>query len=449
VAGNSLADKLPPQSLEAEESVLGAMLLDKEAVIRAGELLQSEDFYREAHRKLFDCMLHLSERGEPVDLVTVTEELRRREDLETVGGAAYVGRLANTVPTAANVAHYARIVEERAVLRRLLEAATAIARSVYAGAEDVDTILDQAEQLVFAVSRGVRSHRHVSIREVLVQLFERIEYLYENKGRAIGVPTGFPKLDELTAGLQPSELIILAARPGMGKTTLALNIAAGAALNHQVPAAVFSLEMSRNEVAQRLLCSEAGVNGHRLRTGYLREDDWPKLSRALGRLSEAPIFIDDTPGISVMELRARARRLRSDHAIGLVVVDYLQLMRTGGRTENRQQEIADITRALKALARELDVPVMALSQLSRAVEQRENRRPQLSDLRESGAIEQDADVVAFIYYGPESEQEPGRDAAEIIVAKQRNGPVGSANLVFLKDISRFFPLETRHKPPEA
>lgn len=435
-----LVDRVPPQNLEAEQSVLGALLIDREAVIRVVELLDSDDFYKEAHRIIFSVMIDLFERAEAIDLVTVTEELRQRNLLEQAGGVSYIAELANIVPTAANVEFYARIVAEKAILRRLLAAATKITQMVYEGTEEVETLLDRAENIIFGVAQGVKGHRYVLLRDVLMETFEHIEYLYMNKGKTIGVPTGYPDLDELTSGMQPSELLILAARPSMGKTTLCLNIACNVAIDHKIPVAIFSLEMAREQVAQRMLCAEAGVNSHRLRTGYLTDEDWPKLSVALGRLSEAPVFIDDTPNLSVMELRARARRLKAEHNVGLIMIDYLQLMNTRGRAENRQQEISEITRSLKALARELQVPVVALSQLSRAVEQRQDRRPQLSDLRESGAIEQDADVVAFIYFNPESEH---KNVAELILAKQRNGPTGSVDLVFLKEIGKFASLERK------
>ncbi|MCL6450497.1 MAG: replicative DNA helicase [Acetobacteraceae bacterium] len=446
---STLVERLPPQSLEAEQSVLGAMLLEKEAVIKAADLVGPDDFYREAHRVIFRAIASLVDRGEAADLVTVTEELRRLGQLEAVGGASYLTSLANAVPTAANVEHYARIVGEKSVLRRLIQVATAIAARAYEGAGEVEELLDEAEQGVFSISQRLKSPGFSPLKAVLVETFERLEYLYENKGKAIGVPTGFPDLDELTSGLQPSELIVLAARPAMGKTTLSLNIAAHAAVVSRIPVAIFSLEMARQQVALRMLCAEAQVEGHRLRTGYLRDEDWPKLSRALGRLSEAPVFVDDTPNLSVMELRARARRLKAEHRVGLVVVDYLQLMHTRGRAESRQQEISEITRALKALARELSIPVLALSQLSRAVEQREGRRPQLSDLRESGAIEQDADVVIFIHFDPKAPPEERNRLAEIIVAKQRNGPTDSVNLVFLREVARFFSFEKKRRAVEV
>jgi len=442
-----MLERVPPQNVEAEQSVLGAMLLDRDAIARATDIVSAADFYRDAHRVIFEAILRLFDRSEPVDLITVTEELRRASQLEAVDGVTYLTTLANGVPTAANVEYYARIVSEKSLLRRLISAATAIAGRAFESREDTDIILDQAEQAIFAISQHFKTAGFQSLKDILVRAFEHVEQLYENKGSAIGVPTGFAELDELTSGLQPSELVVLAARPSMGKTTLALNVACHAAVGQRIPIALFSLEMAGEQVALRMLCGEARVPSHRLRTGFLRDEDWPRLSEALGRLSEAPIYVDDTPNIGVMELRARARRLHAEHRIGLVVIDYLQLMHAHRRVENRQQEISEITRALKALARELNVPVLALSQLSRAVEQREKRRPQLSDLRESGAIEQDADVVAFIYFDPDAPAEK-RDLAEIIVAKQRNGPTGSVNLTFLRDHGRFHAPEMARVPPE-
>ena len=430
---SEVLERLPPQNLEAEQSVLGAMLLDSEAIIKAGELLEPEDFYREAHQVIFRSILDLSEKMEAVDLVTLGEELRQKGNLEPVGGLTYLTSLVNSVPSAANVESYARIVQEKSMMRQLLSSATSIIRTVYDGGEEPEVVLDSAERLIFEIGQSTKVSPYVRLREVLGPAFDRVEYLYTHQGTVIGVPSGFRGLDERTSGFHPSELIVLAARPSMGKTTLSLNIAAHVALEGQ-GVGLFSLEMSREQLAMRLLCAEAGINSHRIRTGNLRDSDWPRLSHAMGRLSEAPIFIDDTPNLSIMEMRARARRMKAEHDIVLMVVDYLQLMHTRGRTENRQQEISEISRSLKALARELQVPVIACSQLSRAVEQREGRRPQLSDLRESGAIEQDADVVAFIHQDPKAE---GENLVELLLAKQRNGPTGSIPLVFLKDVGRF------------
>lgn len=436
-------DRLPPQSLEAEQSVLGSMLIEKDAILRATDILEPADFYRDAHRKVFEAIVRLADRGEAVDIITVTEELRRRGELEDIGGIGYISSLANMVPTAANVEHYARIVEEKAILRRLIEVASEVARRAYSGEEEVDEILDRAENMIFSVVQGRRVRGYVHIRDVLVDTYEHIGYLYAHKGAITGIPTGFTELDEMTSGMHPSELIIIAARPSQGKTALCLNIACHAAVRRKVPVAIFSLEMSKEQLAQRMLCAEAHVNGHRLRTGLLTDDDWSRLAKALSRLSEAPILIDDTPNIPLMELRAKARRMKAEHDIGLVIIDYLQLMQGRGRSESRQQEISEVSRSLKSLARELQVPVLALSQLSRAVEQRQDKRPLLSDLRESGSIEQDADLVAFIYHNPEEQES---NVVELIVAKQRNGPTGSIQLVFLKDIGKFVNLEKRLQP---
>ncbi len=426
-------DRVPPQNEDAEQSVLGSMLLDREAIVVAADILQGEDFYRESHEQIFEAILALYDRGEAVDLVTVTDKLEREGALDKVGGASEISSLANAVPSAANIEHYAHIVEQKSILRRLLRACSRITQMVYRAGDESEEILDRAEQMIFEIAQSRMGRDYATLKEVLKDAFEEIETLYHNKGSVVGVPTGFAKLDEMTSGLHKSEMIIIAARPSVGKTTLALNIAANAAVDHDVPVAVFSLEMARYQLAQRLLSSEAGIDGHRLRTGYLRDEDWPKLSRALGRLSEVEIYVDDTPNLSAMELRGRARRLKSERDIGMVIIDYLQLMH-GADEENRQQEISTISRSLKQLARELQCPVVALSQLSRAVEQRSNHKPQLSDLRESGAIEQDADLVAFLWDNPERDNE---NVLDIIVAKQRNGPTGIIQLLFLQKYSRF------------
>jgi replicative DNA helicase len=443
--------RLPPQNVEAEQSVLGCMLLDREAVLRCEEMLRPEDFYREAHRRIFAAMIDLHERGEAVDMITLSEHLGRAGQLEALGGFSYLADLGNAVPSAANAVHYARIVQEKATLRRLLAAAADVERSVYDGADDAAEILDQAGNAFFQLAQERRQQPFAALRDVLVGAFERIEFLWEHKGEVLGVPTGLKRLDEMTTGLNPSELVILAARPSVGKTTLVLNWAAHAA-QRKIPVGLFSLEMSREQLAMRLLASEARVDMQRLRSGYLLERDWGPLSNALSRLSESPILIDDTPNISILDLRARARRMRSEHGIGLLIIDYLQLMHTRGRAESRQQEISEISRSLKALARELECPVLACSQLSRAVEMREGRRPQLSDLRESGAIEQDADVVIFIYRDPEAEKDDQRrDEVELIVAKQRNGPTGVVKVAFKREIGRFERLagESQGAPPPA
>ncbi|MCK8824555.1 replicative DNA helicase [Fuchsiella alkaliacetigena] len=442
--GSTAKDRIPPRSIDAEKSTLGAMLIDRNAIAKVVEILNSEDFYREAHNIIFQVICNLFEEGEPVDLVTVAEKLRTKEVLEEIGGLSYLTSLANSVPTSTNVEHYAYLVEEKAVLRKLISSANQISDLGYQGEEDLEIVLDRAEQLIFNVSQKRAVKTFAEIKDVLMSTFDDLEMLYENKGGVTGVPTGFSDLDKMTSGFQESDLVIIAARPSMGKTALALNIAQYAAIQEDIPVAIFSLEMSKEQLVQRMLCCEAQVDNHRLRTGYLNENDWDKLTDAAGSLSEADIFIDDTPAITVMEMRAKARRIKAEHGLGLILIDYLQLMQGSGRVESRQQEVSKISRSLKSLARELEVPVVSLSQLSRAVEQRNDKRPQLSDLRASGSIEQDADVVAFIYrdeyYNPDTEK---KGITEIIIGKQRNGPVGMVELAFQKEYTRFVDLSRR------
>lgn len=443
----NIAERVPPQSIEAEMSTLGSMLIDRDAIAKVVDILEPDDFYKEAHRAIYMAICSLFEKGEPADLITVTEALREQNKLDQVGGAVYIANLANSVPTAANVEYYAKIVKDRAILRALVRVGTAIAASAYDTSTDVEVALDEAERAIFQIAQKRSVQGYYDIKTVLVDTFERIEYLYSNKGGVTGTPSGFPDLDKITSGFQPSDLIIIAGRPGMGKTAFALNIVENAALRESCSVAIFSLEMSKEQLAQRMLCSVAGVDGQRLRTGFLRDDDWPKLSFALGKLSEASIFVDDTPSISIMEMRAKARRIKAEHGLDLVVVDYLQLMAGRTKTENRQQEVSEISRSLKQLARELNVPIIALSQLSRAVEQRTEKIPSLADLRESGSLEQDADVVIFLYredyYNLETEK---KGLMDVIVAKQRNGPTGKVELVFLKEFGRFESLEKSLKP---
>jgi len=434
-------ERVPPQNIEAEESVLGSMLIEKSAVLTAVEMLSPEDFYKESHRIIFKRIAEMADRLEAIDLVTLSEKLRAEGELDKVGGMAELARLANFVPTAANVEYYAKIVAEKAILRRLIAAATEIAATAYGAQGDVDEILDKAEETIFQVTHRRAMQGYVPLKDVLVQTLERLEHLASHRGEVVGLPSGLGDLDRLTTGFQPSDLIILAARPSVGKTSLGLNIARNVAVRRDVPVVIFSLEMSKEQVAQRLLCAEAAINSQKLRNGFLNEDEWRRLSTALGRLGEVKIFIDDMPTISVMELRAKCRRIKAEHGLGLVVIDYLQLMRSSRRLENRQQEISEISRSLKSLARELDVPIIAMSQLSRAVEQRQDRRPLLSDLRESGAIEQDADIVMFLYTDAELEQQ---NSIELIVAKQRNGPTGSIKLFFSREICRFEDLDVVH-----
>jgi replicative DNA helicase len=432
--------KVPPQNLDAESSVLGGILLENEAVNQVVELLRPEDFYRESHRKVFRAIVELSDRSDPVDLITLSDCLKSRGELEAVGGTAYLASLADFVPTAANITHYARIVREKSILRSLISTATEIATRGYEEQGNVEEFLDSAEKVIFDISEKKIKASFVAVGDMIKDTLKTVEKLYERKEMVTGVPTGFDDLDKLTAGLQPAELIIVAGRPGMGKTAFALNIAANAAFTG-AGVALFSLEMAKEQLVLRMLCSEARVDSSKVRSGYLGERDFPQLAKAAGRLHEAPIYIDDTPAISVLELRAKARRLVRDRSkkIGLIIVDYLQLMRGMGTASNREQEISEISRSLKALAKELSVPVIALSQLNRRVEDRSDRRPMMADLRESGAIEQDSDVIMFIYrdevYNKSDESKKG--LAEIIVAKQRNGPIDTVTLTFLNLYTRF------------
>jgi replicative DNA helicase len=457
-AERELAGRQTPWSNEAEQAVLGAMVLDQDAALKAAELLDDTMFYREGHRLLFRAMIALTERGDVIDPVTLRDELLRRGDLDRSGGMEYLGGLIDVVPTAANVEYHARIVRDKAVLRRLIEAATSIIQDAYEGHGTSAEVLDNAEHRVFQVAQLRRSEEFVRLKELIWPTMERIEQLHTTHGALTGVATGFLDLDRLTAGLQRGDLVIIAARPSMGKTAFALNIVQHAAIEHQVGVAVFSLEMSKEQLVQRLLCSEGLVDAQRLRRGQLRDDDYPKLARAAGLLGTAPIWIDDSAMLTPLAMRSKARRLKAEHDISMVVVDYLQMMQGPTSVENRQQEISFISRSLKALAKELDVPVVALSQLSRAPEQRggEHRRPQLSDLRESGAIEQDADVVCFIYRqefydGPVDPKtnENIEGLAELSVSKQRNGPTGTVKLFFKKEYTRFDNFSPREAPAEA
>jgi replicative DNA helicase len=432
--------RVPPQSLEAEESVLGGVLLDNTALDRLTGLIDGEDFYREGHRKIYRAMVGLSERNEPTDLITLGEALRVRGELEAVGGLAYLAELAERVPTAANVVHYAHIVREKAILRNLIATATSIAGRGFDHPESVKDLLDQAEQQIFAISDREVRPAFVRLEGLMMETLNTIDRLHEQKMSVTGVPTGFIDLDKLTAGLQPSDLVIVAGRPSMGKTAFCLNIAEHAAIESGAGVALFSLEMSKEQLAMRMLCSEARVDLKRVRTGQIRQDEFRILAESAARLSIAPIYIDDSPALTVLELRAKARRLSRDpnSNLKLVIVDYLQLMRSSEGKDSREQEISEISRSLKALAKELNVPVVALSQLNRQVESRSPPKPRLSDLRESGAIEQDADVIAFIYREEAYDEDTDRKGiAEIIVAKQRNGPIGSVDLAFLREYTRF------------
>lgn len=430
--------RVPPQNLEAESSVLGGILLENDAINVVLELLRTGDFYRESHRKIFRAMIELADRSEPVDIITLSECLKNRGELEAVGGSAYLASLNDFVPTAANISYYARIVREKSILRHLINAATEVATKGYDGTGNVEELLDSAERAIFDITEQRIKGSFVKVGDMMKDSIKMVEKLFERKTMITGVPTGFKDLDTKTAGLQPADLIIVAARPGMGKTAFSLNIASHAAFSGY-GVAVFSLEMAKEQLALRLLCSEARVDNSKVRTGYLSDRDFPKLATAAGRLHDALIFVDDTPAISVLELRAKARRIARDREkkLGLIIVDYLQLMRGTGAAQNREQEISEISRSLKALAKELNVPVLAVSQLNRRVEDRNDKTPQLSDLRESGAIEQDADVIAFIYreaaYNPKSDD----NTATITIAKQRNGPTGDLSLTFLREFTRF------------
>ena len=439
--GQSIAlQKLPPQNVEMEQSILGAILQNNDAIVRLADTLQEEDFYHDAHRWLFRAMLDLFQENVPIDVLTVNEWLKKKNRLDAIGGPAYLAELVELVPTAAHIDYHARVVREKSVLRALIRTATTIVADSYEADEDVAVLLDRAERSILEISQGKATSGFVDLQSVLKDSFRQLESLSARKEPITGLPTGFSDLDRQTAGLQSSDLIIIAGRPSMGKTTLALNIAAYAGMRTGKPIAIFSLEMSKEQLALRMLCAEAKVDSAKLRTGFLAGSDWSLLTTAAGDLSgQANIYIDDTPMQTALDIRAKARRLRAEQGdLGLVIVDYLQLMQGRARAENRQQEISDITRALKALARELQVPVVALSQLSRAVEQRRPPKPQLSDLRESGAIEQDADVVALLYrddlYNEDSDE---RGVAEVNIAKHRNGPTGTLRLAFRGEFTRF------------
>ncbi|SMO68552.1 replicative DNA helicase [Melghirimyces algeriensis] len=439
------ADRMPPHNQEAERAVLGAILIEPSVLVTVTERLRPEDFYRQAHQRLFEVIIDLSEQGEPIDLVTLTSKLSDQKLLEEIGGVTYLTELAESVPTAANVDYYSRIVEEKAILRRLIRTATEIATSGYSGNDEVVQVIDSAEKKILDISQRRIRKGFTPIRDILMETFERIENLHYNQGKLTGVPSGYTDLDRMTSGFQKSDLIILAARPSMGKTAFSLNVAQNVAVRAGLPVAIFNLEMSAPQLVQRMLAAEGNIDAQVFRSGRLEDEDWEKLTMAISNLSEAPIFIDDTPGISVFEIRSKLRRLQAEHGLGMVLIDYLQLIEGRGR-DSRQQEISEISRSLKLLARELNVPVIALSQLSRAVEQRQDKRPMLSDLRESGSIEQDADIVSFLYrddyYNEDSEK---KNIIEVILAKHRNGPIGKVELLFLKNYNKFLSLDMRHE----
>ncbi|PIU42271.1 MAG: replicative DNA helicase [Candidatus Omnitrophica bacterium CG07_land_8_20_14_0_80_42_15] len=431
-------EKIPPQSTEAETAVLGSMLIEEEAIAKAIELLDENCFYKDANKKIFSSILSLYEERKAVDLITLIDKLKKDNILDEIGGSSYLTSLTTAVPTAANITHYAKIVKEKSLLRNLINTATQIVTESYENQGEIDNLLDKAERLIFDITNDKVETKFVPLKEIIKDSIEVIDSLYQRKENVTGIPTGYHDLDVMTAGLQSSDLIIIAGRPSMGKSAFVTCIAEHIGIIEKIPVAFFSLEMSKEQLVQRMLCSHARVDAHKVRTGFLSQSDWPRLTNAAGKLSEAPIFIDDSPGLSVLELRAKARRLKSQHDIRLVVVDYMQLMQGPPRSESRQQEISEISRSLKALARELNVPLIGVSQLSRAVEQRSDHRPQLSDLRESGAIEQDADLVMLLlreeYYTPSEEN---KGLAEVIIAKQRNGPTGNIKLTFISEYARF------------
>ena len=460
----SLLDKVPPQNLEAEQSTLGSMMIDRSALEKGIDILSAQDFYRDAHQILFDALTSLAERSEPVDIVTVQEELRGRGQLDAVGGTEYLMALIDSVPTSANLEYYARIVEEKAILRRLIDACAQIVSQCHGQVDDADSVVDQSERLIFQVAQRRMGQYFTPLGTLAHRGFERIEEQYKEKIVISGLPTGFRALDNITSGLQSSDLIIVAGRPSMGKTAFCLDIARHVAIHQKKPVALFSLEMAKEQLALRLICSESRVDSHRLRTGYLQDKEWPLLAEGVGRLYTAPVFIDDSTDVSVLQMRGKCRRLKAEHGLSLVIIDYLQLVRAHRHAENRNQEISEIARSLKGLARELQVPVIALSQLSRAVEHRQVQKPILADLRESGSIEAEADVVMFLYrkaYYDRKEIVLGEDGipvdeteigdtkadntAEIMIAKQRNGPTGTIRLAFLQKFACFENLEEHRK----
>lgn len=440
---SKILDRVPPQNLEAELSVLGSILLDKEAIVKVADILVTDDFYSDANRLIYDEMIWLYEHHQPIDVVTLTNRLEERGHLEEIGGATYISKLASFVPSAAHVVSYAKIVADKAVLRKTITAANEIINMAYESPEDPAEMLDLAEQKIFSVSGHKYKENFVALKNVLSESFDRIDELHKDKERIRGVPTGFKGLDNILAGLQPSDLIIIAGRPSVGKTAFALNIVHNVAVKEQIPVAIFSLEMSKEQLVDRLLAAEAGIDSWKLRTANLDDDDFLKINHAYGTLAEAPLFIDDSSIINVLEMRTKCRRLQAEHGLGLVMIDYLQLM-SGNNPENRVQEVSAISRALKGLARELSVPVIALSQLSRAVEQRPSKVPMLSDLRESGSIEQDADVVMFVYREEMYDEDTSRKGiTDILVRKHRNGPIGQTELYFKKETQQLRDLEKK------
>lgn len=447
-------DRTPPHNIEAEQAVIGAIFLVPESFSTASEILVSEDFYRASHQRIFRAMMKLSDKYEPIDLVTITTLLSNEATLDEAGGVSYLTDIANSVPTAANIKYYSKIVEEKALLRRLIRTATDIVTTTYSQEDEIEDVLNEAERTILEVSSRKNSGAFQSIKDVLIEVYDNIEELHQNDASITGIPTGYRDLDRITSGFQRNDLIIVAARPSVGKTAFALNIAQNVATSTEENVAIFSLEMGADQLVSRMLCAEGNIDSQRLRTGSLESDDWGKLTMAMGSLSNAGIYIDDSPGIRVNEIRSKCRRLKQEHGLDMIIIDYLQLIQGSEYSrENRQQEVSDISRSLKALARELNVPLIALSQLSRGVEQRQDKRPMMSDLRESGSIEQDADIVSFLYrddyYDTESEQQ---NIIEIIISKQRNGPTGTVELAFVKEYNKFVDLDHRYQsedvPPE-
>lgn len=447
-------DRIPPHNIEAEQAVIGAIFLEPEAFSAASEILRPEDFYRASHQRIFQAMMSLSDRGEPIDLVTVTTFLANEQTIDEAGGVSYLTDLARSVPTAANIEYYSKIVEEKAILRRLIHTATDIVSTAYENEGDVEEVLNEAEKNILEVSNRQNVGAFKSIKDVLIEVYDNIEKLHQSNDTVTGIPTGYRDLDKITSGFQNNDLIIIAARPSVGKTAFALNIAQNVATKTDHNVAIFSLEMGADQLVSRMLCAEGNIDSQRLRTGNLEADDWGKLTMAMGSLSNAGIFIDDTPGIRVSEIRSKCRRLKQEHGLGMIIIDYLQLIQGSPNSrENRQQEVSEISRSLKGLARELKVPLIALSQLSRSVEQRQDKRPMMSDLRESGSLEQDADIVGFLYrddyYNDETDKQ---NIIEIIISKQRNGPTGTVELAFVKEYNKFVNLDHRYDvsdvPPE-
>ncbi|SHN33327.1 replicative DNA helicase [Gracilibacillus kekensis] len=444
---DAIQGRTPPHNMEAEQAVLGAIFLEPDAISSASEILIPEDFYRASHQQIFRVMLELADKSEPIDIVTTTTSLANTQQLDDVGGVSYLSDLASAVPTAANMVYYCKIVEEKSILRRLIRTATDIVTDSFSKEDEVEEVLNESEKRILEVSNRKNASAFKNIKDVLMDVYDNIDQLHKNKGEVTGIASGFRDLDRITSGFQRNDLIIVAARPSVGKTAFALNIAQNVAIKTDENVAIFSLEMGADQLVSRMLCAEGNIDAQRLRTGALEEEDWGRLSMAMGSLSNAGIFIDDTPGIRVSEIRSKCRRLKQEHGLGMILIDYLQLIQGSVNSkENRQQEVSEISRSLKGLARELNVPLIALSQLSRGVESRQDKRPMMSDLRESGSIEQDADIVGFLYrddyYDQESEKQ---NIIEIIIAKQRNGPVGTVDLAFVKEYNKFVDLDHRYQ----